>query len=224
MPGSAFTSGGYNGTVTTASSSVLAGQPAFVLDSPNHQGPEYVASVARLGILNAGNTVAVRFVSSGDATRSGGLVPNWEIASFLLTVEAAPVTCTPPSGSTFPLGDTLVTCFTTDTTSNSAACTFTLTVQEAPDCLLVWKFEEPSGLTVLDDSGSGNNGRLVNGPTRTTGIAPANCGGRLLTPAYVCFSGKPGQNPEAWVIVSAPWFVKLIVWGPVPGTTSFHVG
>jgi uncharacterized repeat protein (TIGR01451 family) len=38
------------------------------------------------------------------------------------------VTCTPPSGSCFPLGTTMVTCTATDTSGNTATCTFKVTV------------------------------------------------------------------------------------------------
>jgi hypothetical protein len=38
------------------------------------------------------------------------------------------VTCSPPSGSTFPLGTTNVTCTTTDTSGGAAQCSFTVTV------------------------------------------------------------------------------------------------
>ena len=38
------------------------------------------------------------------------------------------VDCVPPSGSTFPIGETLVTCTATDDADNSSLCTFTVTV------------------------------------------------------------------------------------------------
>jgi len=40
----------------------------------------------------------------------------------------ATVVCTPPSGSCFPLGTTTVTCTATDTSSNTATCTFKVNV------------------------------------------------------------------------------------------------
>ncbi len=40
------------------------------------------------------------------------------------------VTCTPPSGATFAMGLTSVTCTATDTSGNSTNCSFTVTVQE----------------------------------------------------------------------------------------------
>jgi hypothetical protein len=41
-----------------------------------------------------------------------------------------PVTCVPPSGSTFPLGETTVTCTATDKAGNEATATFMVTVTE----------------------------------------------------------------------------------------------
>jgi len=38
------------------------------------------------------------------------------------------VVCTPPSGSCFPLGTTTVTCTATDTSGNTATCTFKVNV------------------------------------------------------------------------------------------------
>jgi hypothetical protein len=40
---------------------------------------------------------------------------------------AATFTCSPPSGSPFPVGTTTITCTATDTSGNTAQCTFTLT-------------------------------------------------------------------------------------------------
>jgi hypothetical protein len=41
----------------------------------------------------------------------------------------ASVVCTPPPGSFFPVGTTVVTCTATDSQGNAATCTFTITVQ-----------------------------------------------------------------------------------------------
>ena len=41
---------------------------------------------------------------------------------------AVEVVCTPPSGSTFPFGDTEVTCTATDNAGNATVCEFTVTV------------------------------------------------------------------------------------------------
>jgi len=46
------------------------------------------------------------------------------------TTGSGAINCTPASGSTFPLGDTIVTCMATDSAGNSATSTFTIKVQE----------------------------------------------------------------------------------------------
>ncbi len=56
-----------------------------------------------------------------------------EPVSFTVTAEddhdlSPDVVCTPPSGSTFPRGTTLVTCTATDASGNEASCQFTVTV------------------------------------------------------------------------------------------------
>jgi len=55
------------------------------------------------------------------------------VATYTPTVSAdCPVTatCNPPSGSTFPVGATTVTCKATDQLGNTATCTFTVTVKD----------------------------------------------------------------------------------------------
>jgi hypothetical protein len=51
------------------------------------------------------------------------------------------VTCDPPSGSTFHIGETMVTCTATDFSGNSSQCTFMVTIIEA----------EPPVITCPDD-------------------------------------------------------------------------
>src|SRR5690606_1934517 len=43
------------------------------------------------------------------------------------------VTCSPASGSTFPIGTTTVTCSTTDACGNAETCTFDVTVVDVTD-------------------------------------------------------------------------------------------
>jgi hypothetical protein len=49
----------------------------------------------------------------------------------------ASVVCTPPPGSFFPVGTTLVTCTAVDTLGNAATCTFTITVQRVGQPVIV---------------------------------------------------------------------------------------
>jgi HYR domain-containing protein len=66
------------------------------------------------------------------------------------------IACVPPSGSTFPLGTTTVTCTASDEASHSASCTFDVTVLDTtPPTLgcgnLVREGTSPSGATVAFD-------------------------------------------------------------------------
>ncbi len=81
----AFTAGGYNGTVLGNSSSAVSGQAAFVLDSPNHQTPTFINSVANLGFFLAGDVVQIEFLYAGDTNTRGNYVPSWEINDLVLT-------------------------------------------------------------------------------------------------------------------------------------------
>lgn len=64
------------------------------------------------------------------------------------TNHTGPVTCTPPSGSVFPLGTNLVTCVATNACSTNT-CTFTVTVLPAT---ATWTWARQGG-GPLDDSG-----------------------------------------------------------------------
>jgi hypothetical protein len=64
---------------------------------------------------------------------------------------ALPVSCAPPSGSTFPLGTTTVTCTATDTHGNTGSASFTVTVNDTtPPVLTV-----PANATVEAASPAG---------------------------------------------------------------------
>jgi hypothetical protein len=56
------------------------------------------------------------------------------VATFTATARdncsGVTVSCTPPSGSSFPVGTTTVTCSATDTSGNTSTCSFTVTVND----------------------------------------------------------------------------------------------
>src|SRR5207247_499420 len=56
-----------------------------------------------------------------------------------------PVKCTPPSGSTFPVGQTIVTCAAQDPCGNRATCSFTVTVTPNPVCQITGPSELCAG-------------------------------------------------------------------------------
>jgi hypothetical protein len=66
-----------------------------------------------------------------EAQGPSGNAINYPAASATDIVDGTrPVTCTPPPGSTFPLGSTTVTCSSSDTRGNTATDSFTITVQD----------------------------------------------------------------------------------------------
>ena len=94
VPATAFSAGGYNGSVLGNSSSLLKGQQAFVQDSAGHQAPSFVDSAANIGFFSAGDTVVIRFLYAGDTNTKGNYQPSWEITSVKLTDGSAPTTVT----------------------------------------------------------------------------------------------------------------------------------
>lgn len=60
----------------------------------------------------------------------GGTMLEFEVTASDICDETPTVECDPPSGSVFPLGQTVVTCTATDAAGNSSQCTFTVTVED----------------------------------------------------------------------------------------------
>ena len=80
VPTLAFVQNGYNGAVRGDSQAELRGQGAFVSTSTGYSTPAFITSIADIGCLSAGDTVAVRFLAAFDTnTRNGD--PAWEIDS-----------------------------------------------------------------------------------------------------------------------------------------------
>jgi hypothetical protein len=66
------------------------------------------------------------------ATGPGGATVGYALPSATDNVDPSPaVGCSPPPGSTFPLGQTTVTCTATDSSGNQATGTFTVTVADS---------------------------------------------------------------------------------------------
>lgn len=89
--------------------------------------------------------------STVEATSAVGAVVNF-VASALDSVDGAvTVACTPPSGSTFPIGTTNVSCSAQDTSGNQATGGFAITVQDTTGPVLTL----PSGISVEATSPAG---------------------------------------------------------------------
>jgi uncharacterized repeat protein (TIGR01451 family) len=68
---------------------------------------------------------------SATATSSAGAVVNYPAPTVSDNCPGVTFVTTPPSGSTFPIGQTTVTATATDASGNQATCTFTVTVSGA---------------------------------------------------------------------------------------------
>ncbi|MDN4594492.1 HYR domain-containing protein [Polycladomyces subterraneus] len=80
------------------------------------------------------------------------------------------VSCSPASGSFFPVGTTTVTCTATDAAGNTSTCSFTVTVQDTEAPVITC----PADVTVPNDPGE--NGAIVTYPNPTV---TDNCPGPI---------------------------------------------
>lgn len=105
----------------------------------------------------AGNTASASFLVSviddppllslptdihATATLSSGVVVSFTATASDVVSASVPVNCTPPSGSTFPIGNTTVTCSATDGGGNTVTGTFQVTVSGCIGCTAP-TFESP---------------------------------------------------------------------------------
>jgi uncharacterized repeat protein (TIGR01451 family) len=70
------------------------------------------------------------FLKSNDADQCGAVV-NYAVPTGSSNCSSVTVSCLPPSGSFFPIGETNVTCTATDVSGNSTTCTFKVTVNDS---------------------------------------------------------------------------------------------
>lgn len=114
--------------------------------APAHAFAVTVVDLTPLAVLCPGDIVTRPDGSSCAAvvTYSAGVVN---------ACSAAQITCTPPSGSPFPVGTTTVTCVADDASTATAACSFAVTVED----VVPPAFECPSDVMVPVDSPFGSN-------------------------------------------------------------------
>lgn len=63
---------------------------------------------------------------------AGGLAISYDTPSVNDGQGSVSVTCTPPPGTTFPIGSTQVSCTAVDTLNRSASCSFSVTISKLP--------------------------------------------------------------------------------------------
>jgi hypothetical protein len=113
---------------------------AMAVDSQGHiYSNGWLPSEQHLLMWSSGDTTPPVLSRPADmsveATSSAGATVAYTVTASDDTDPAPTVTCQPPSGSTFPLGPTTVTCTATDASGNSATGSFTITVKGAAEQL-----------------------------------------------------------------------------------------
>ena len=177
--------------------------PAVVCSPPSNSS--FPVGVSTVTCASGGNscsfTVTVNFTGQSDpltVTCPADVTVNEEnptagtatvtYPSPTTTGSCVSVVCSPPSGSTFSVGATVVTCVATDAANNSATCTFTVTVNSGSGCAITCPDNitqaAPAGqcnavVTYADPTTAGNCGTVTcvppSGSTFQVGTTPVNC-------------------------------------------------
>jgi CSLREA domain-containing protein len=142
--------------ITTVNCATTSGSSCSFTVTVNDTQPPAITCPANItATANAGENCAV--VSYTTPTASDNCA-------------GATTSCTPPSGTCFPVGTTTVNCTATDAANNTASCSFTVTVQAAA-----------CSITCPQDISRSNNqnqcGAVVNypAPTTTGGCGTVTC-------------------------------------------------
>ena len=128
-PGSASHVKAFDGLVGAEILSFFAAAPAF-------GGGVYVATGASSHPVDTTPPVlSLPQAVSVDATGSAGAIVSYTASATDAVDGVVPVTCVPPSGSAFPIGDTTVECTASDAAGNVASGSFTVHVNGAGEQL-----------------------------------------------------------------------------------------
>jgi hypothetical protein len=117
-------------------------------------------------------TLTVPGPLTAEATSTAGASVSYTVTATDDSGAVPTISCDHPSGSTFPLGTTTVTCTATDSANNSSNGSFTVTVQDTTPPIL----NLPSNITVEPTSGSGAVVTFsASASDAASGALPANC-------------------------------------------------
>jgi len=162
----------------------FTGQDQFTYRiSDGHGGiASATVTVAVAGIVdNIPPTVNCPGDLTATATSPAGAVVTY-VASATDAGGLASFACTPPSGSTFPIGQTTVTCTAVDLAGNTASCSFKVTVSSTPANTVPVADASATDRTVI----SGNNSNAV---VHLDGTRSTDADGDPLTYAWLVDGG-----------------------------------
>jgi hypothetical protein len=149
---------------------------------------------------------------TAEATSVNGAAVTYTATAKDLVDGATTVTCTVASGSTFKIGDTLVTCNTADKVGNKASADFTITVQDTTAPLLT----KPADIALTATSAAGATATYapkatdaVDGSVAATCNPASGSAFALGTTQVTCQATDKAGNKSATqvfnVTVTAPW-------------------
>ncbi len=176
------------------------------------------------------------------ATNSSGAVANFAASAQDIVDGSIAPTCSPPSGSTFPIGVTTVTCSATDASNNTGTASFTVTVEntvQVPTVALSGPAAALEGETktytfeVSDDAqdsftvsnvSCGANGSLVSGSLAVTAAGGSfACSfpeGPAISVVSVQVTDSGGQSSNSDEVSVTVNNVAPVITGTISGPTS----
>ncbi|HET6956270.1 MAG TPA: HYR domain-containing protein, partial [Vicinamibacterales bacterium] len=133
------------------------------------------------------------------ASSMAGASVNYSVSAVDLVDGPRPVTCAPPSGATFPVGTTTVTCSSSDSRGNTATGSFVVTVRLQYGFVGVQNLPPPAGKTfnpgsavpfkwqftlggVAIDSSTANPKITITGPSGSANFTPGDPGKSSFQP------------------------------------------
>ena len=153
--GTAFAKGVTTVTCTASDTSGNNGSCSFTVTVADNQGP-VVACPGPISVTESP-------IGSGSATAT------FSATAMDVCDGARTVTCTPASGSSFPLGVTTVSCTASDTSGNPGSCSFTVTVGVA--CTI----NCPGNVTADAAAGQCAANVTYSAPTASAGCGTVTC-------------------------------------------------
>jgi len=170
-----------NPTITYTPHSFLLGDTNVTWTATDASGNTSTATSRVTIIDTTGPTIAVTSDITTDATSAAGAVVTYTDPTATDLVDGSVVvTCSPVSGSTFPIEDTTITCTAIDAASNTATSTFKVTVQAVLDSIAITTPATKLVYTVgdsLDITGLVVTGTYNDGSTKVETITTANITG-----------------------------------------------
>jgi hypothetical protein len=154
--------------------------------------------------------------ASAEATSAAGAIVNYDVSATDLVDGAVVVSCSTPSGSTFPLGSTNVTCSATDAHGNTGHAAFAVTVNDstAPSLTLPGTITtaatSPEGAVVAYDATASD---IVDGAI-TPDCSPASGATFAVGSTTVDCTAADAHGNSA----SGSFVVNVVVVGDTPPT------